>query len=612
MFRKIVSNLNFSPALVGQLGFYAKRLRKEEATRRLGLIFTALALAVQSLAIFAPPEAANAASSADFVRGGVSSPAQYLKYYDRNSNNIKDIYSSLGITRSEIAHTKKTTIREPGHYNWSLTSLYSHAQGQRAWTFKKAHGGKKTVYYRPMQLTQEGGPVHTVFVGHSKIFGWFAIKKDCGNLITKTRPRAPNPTAVCQVMRVSQIDATRYRIATNASKKDGAAIKGYRYHITRNGKTVATRTFSTAALSHHFVYTQTTPGRYVAKSTVLSSVGAKTNRNCQDTFVIATKPAAVCQNVTAEISDRTIVALGGSARTANGATITRYTFSVRNSSGNEIKHIVVTSHKSQVDAENFTVAEPGEYTVLLTVDTSVGQKTGPDCTKKFTIVKPEVCQYNPTLPANSPDCQPCAENPEIWIKDTDCSPDVISSKTATNMTQGNVQASTVTAKAGDKISYTLSVNNRGFASENVTMKESLTDVLEYAKLVDMGGGSYDTDTQTLSWPSVSLASGQKQSRTIAVQLLSPLPATNTGTSNESSYDCVMTNTFGNSVSVNVDCAQQKVVVEQVVKELPHTGARENMIFAGALLAVVVYFYARSRQLGKEVRLVRRSLNSGTI
>ena len=31
MFRKLVSNLAFSPALVGQLGFYAKRLRKEES-----------------------------------------------------------------------------------------------------------------------------------------------------------------------------------------------------------------------------------------------------------------------------------------------------------------------------------------------------------------------------------------------------------------------------------------------------------------------------------------------------------------------------------------------------------------------------------------------------
>jgi len=74
MFRKIVSNLTFSPALVGQLGFYAKRLRKEEATRRVGLIFTALALVVQGFAVFTPPESANAASGHNGEPFTVDSP----------------------------------------------------------------------------------------------------------------------------------------------------------------------------------------------------------------------------------------------------------------------------------------------------------------------------------------------------------------------------------------------------------------------------------------------------------------------------------------------------------------------------------------------------------
>ena len=145
MFRKIVSNLPFRPALVGQLGFYAKRLRKEELTRKLGLIFTALALVVQSFAVFQPPEAANAASSADFVRGGVSSVNNFLGYYDRNSNNMKTLFNSLGITRDEIKATKAQTIGEKGYYNWSMTSLYSAKQGQRSYTFYNSEGTSKTV-----------------------------------------------------------------------------------------------------------------------------------------------------------------------------------------------------------------------------------------------------------------------------------------------------------------------------------------------------------------------------------------------------------------------------------------------------------------------------------
>lgn len=611
MFRKIVSNLNFSPALVGQLGFYAKRLRKEEATRRLGLVFTALALVVQSLAVFSPPEAANAASAADFVRGGVSSPADFLRHYDRNSNNIRDIFKSLGITRAEIADTKTARIAEPGHYNWSMTSLYSHAQGQRSWTFDKASGGQGTVFYRPMTLTQQGGPIHTVFAGYSKTFGWFAIKKDCGNLVTKVPPHAPNPQAVCQGLTVRPITSERFRFTARANKKDGAVIKKYRYEIRRAGEVVTTRSFASDQETHSFIYDQSQPGTYHANVTVVTSVGEKSGPDCRDSFVVDKKPVAVCTGLNVTVSDRTIVSLRGSSRAANGASIKRYVFSV-SQNGNEIKQVVVSSNKENVTAESFSLNTPGDYNVRLVVVTSLGNKTGPECTKPLTIAKPEVCAYNPSLPANSPDCQPCPDNPEIWFKDEDCSADVISTKTATNMTQSNIDATKSVARAGDKLSYTMTIENKGFAPENVTITESLEDVLEYATLVDKGGGTFNEQTKTLSWPSIELGAGQKQSRTIAVQIMSEVPSTNTGTSNEASYDCRMVNTFGNSVGVNVECAPQKVIVEQVVKELPQTGPRENMIFAAVLFAVVTYFYARSRQLGREVRLIRRGLHAGTI
>jgi hypothetical protein len=74
----------------------------------------------------------------------------------------------------------------------------------------------------------------------------------------------------------------------------------------------------------------------------------------------------------------------------------------------------------------------------------------------------------------------------------------------------------------------------------------------------------------------------------------------------------MSNEFGSdNTTVLVNCPAPKVV-EVVVTELPHTGASENMLFAGIVLSVVVYFYARSRQMKKEVRLIRRDLNAGTI
>ena len=87
----------------------------------------------------------------------------------------------------------------------------------------------------------------------------------------------------------------------------------------------------------------------------------------------------------------------------------------------------------------------------------------------------------------------------------------------------------------------------------------------------------------------------------------------TGTSNPGSFDCRMDNTFGNTVSVKVDCPNEKKVVETVATQLPRTGASENMLFAGLILSVVTFFYLRSRQLKKEVRIIRHTYNSvGTI
>ena len=151
----------------------------------------------------------------------------FLLYYDRNSNHIKDIYDSLGCTRAEIKATKLTVIGEASRFNWSMTSLYSQAQGQRAYSFDKAGGGKGTVFYRPMRLTQEGGDRHEVFAGHCKSIGWFAIKKDCGNLITAQPPVIKNPEAVCQGLTISRIAPDRFRMKTVASIKDGGEVKKY-------------------------------------------------------------------------------------------------------------------------------------------------------------------------------------------------------------------------------------------------------------------------------------------------------------------------------------------------------------------------------------------------
>lgn len=530
MFRKIVSNLPYSPALVGQLGFYARRLKKEEVTRQMGLMFTVLALVVQSVAVFQPPTAANASSSADFVKGGVSSIDDFLRHYDRNDRNIKDLFNSLGITRDEIRSADSDKIGQSGYYNWSMTSLYSESQGQDTYKFYDSDGDRHKVYNRPMSLTKEGRAPYPVYEGHSAKFGYFAIKKDCGNLITKKQP-------------------------PDQEKPEKP----------------------------------TPPPPVVVRK-------------------------AVCSSVAVRLVQRDTVQLTGRASVQN-ASVSAYTFTVTDATGRRVAKPTVRTNQLVAQPDSFRLSRPGQYKVALAVSTSLGTKTDTtNCVKAFNIAAPAVCQYNSSLSPDDEQCQPCpdSDTPNLWIGAPECNEQFVYSKTAINLDQSNKNAASLLAQASDRVQYTLTIENRGHSSGKTAITENLSDVLQYASLTDPGGGTFDQSLKTLSWPDTTIQPGKKETRVFVIKLASTIPSMNTGTSDESSYDCSMINTFGNSVEIPVNCPVQKLVVEQVVRELPHTGPKENMIFASVVFSLVVYFYVRARQLNKEVRLIRKDLASGTI
>lgn len=538
MFKKIVSHLPFSPTLVGQLGFYAKRLSKEQASRRIGLVLTALALVVQSFASFAPPESANAANSTNMINGGVWSQAQMMSAYDGNHNNYKDLLNAVGITRAELLAATKNW-QQPrstdGNYSWGMLKSFSAAQGAGTYTVPATGGGTRTFHYAPHQLW--GNYKYGAYVGHSAKIGWFAIMRNCGNLITHVIPPAPkcptgqigtypncstppkkeNPTAVCSSLKIDKNNDT-YQFTGTADAQHGAKVNGYVFKVYRDGKLVKTLTTSTAVAS----YTEKTPGK---------------------------------------------------------------------------------------------------YKVELTVKTSVGDKTASACAKEFTIPEPERCPLNPDLLKDDPRCQPCPGDSTLWIEDEKCSAEFIQTKSAENITQ-NADATTVVANGGDRITYKLTVKNKGLNEAKFTFQERITDVLEYSKMFDDGGGSIVDDPEKttddnsdkaklLTWPEVTLKPGETQERVYTVQLVDTIPPMPEGKSDRTSYDCRMNNIFGNMVSIEVNCPTVKVV-EQVVDELPRTGASQNMIIGGIVGAIVAFLYFRSRQLNKEVRLIRKDAVAGTL
>lgn len=635
MFRKLVTNVPFSPALVGQLGFYARRLKREEATRRLGLVFTALALVVQSFAVFTPPENANAANASDFIRGGVDSKQQFLQAYDRSARgngDLKAIFDYAGITRAELAAMQEGNLNSKGKgtgagawKTWGRVSRFSPAEGEVKHVVPRDSGGVSTVYSRPLwrfdskPYTIKYGSSYPALFGYSKKLGQFAIMKDCGNLVTTKTPKpAPQGNfikATCQTITGAAYDA----------RNRNRDVKVYLYFGGPPGKGERSRAIKASLSGNKFKFdvpqkyqTANKPTRVWGSLVPLPGWGSGSVQFGNTALIpgdcVKPRPvaAASCTNLELRRIDRTNVSLIATATTANGASIKGYTFEIRDSSGNVVESRTINSSGKSVDSGRLTLANDGSYTARVVVATSVGNKTGGDCAMNFRVAPPENCPLNPDLTVNDPRCEPCPENPQLWAEDPACEPETIQGKTGTNLTQA-AEADAVTARAGDRIEYTIYVENTGQVPATATLEEQLTDVLEYATLQNNGGGRYEekNEVKLLSWGDVTLQPGEKQSRTFVVQLLEKIPVTAQGQSEPGSYDCIMTNAFGNTVSTKVDCAAPKLV-EQTVKELPKTGPTENVIFGGGLLAVVTYFWGRSRQLGREIRLVRKEVNAGVI
>ena len=73
----------------------------------------------------------------------------------------------------------------------------------------------------------------------------------------------------------------------------------------------------------------------------------------------------------------------------------------------------------------------------------------------------------------------------------------------------------------------------------------------------------------------------------------------------------MSTTYGSNIQIPVNCPVVKGI-ENIIGDLPGTGILINVIFSLVVTTAAVFFYARTRQMKKEIKLIRHNLNSGTI
>lgn len=513
MFKKLLSNLPFNPSLISEVGFYAKRLRKESSIRRAGAGFLVLALMVQVIAAAVPSEPTLARSGNDVIPGGFSTQGEAVNHCKANRYNFKKILDHFGVDCLALYYGKVQTIssRDYGSQLYSMGRAPYGKPGEVSVTIP----GTGKFYMRPLWTWDSAGASsYKAITGKRKDGTPFMILFSCGNITIVGRPTPPPPPPPppppkgikCANLIMSVRNKSEVTVGTLISVRGQAVGK----NLPR-GQQISMR--------YQFVDTKT--GRVIGEKRALG-LGFRGN---------------IAQDTT---------------------------------------------------ARPFRVDKEGRYAFRLSVrydggKEAPGSRVG-SCTK-VVIVKKEV---------------PC----EDYDDDDEVTVCLILTKKAANVTQDEDDANGTQAKAGDTVVYTLAAKNTSTNTpvEDYVIEENITDVLEYADVVDYHGGEKD-EHDIVRWPAVDIAPGQTVEQKLTIKIKDPIPNTPKSSSNPGSYDCTITNVYGDSVNIELPCSIPKTT-EQITGSIPNTGPGETLAVAFAVTAVAGYFLSRSRLMARELEVAR--------
>lgn len=151
------------------------------------------------------------------------------------------------------------------------------------------------------------------------------------------------------------------------------------------------------------------------------------------------------------------------------------------------------------------------------------------------------------------------------------------SKKAFNTTK-NQDATTIVASREDLITYSLTVTNNGnLPANNFVITDDLSQVLPYADISDNGGGTVSGNI--ITFPGITVPANGSVTKSFQERVKFSLA---------SNLSYVMTNTYGNRITVRINTPQ---VLGAFVA--PKTGADTNMfVFSGVLTALAAVFKKR--------------------
>ncbi|MEK7471654.1 MAG: hypothetical protein AAB624_00200 [Patescibacteria group bacterium] len=248
MFRKIISNLPFNPGLIHQLSFYAKRLHAEESVRRTGVIFTLLAIGVQSLAILSPAQVTLATGDGDLVYGAKSKQeiinALTSGVDAKGRADIKQIYEYYGIRLADVQAAGDTTVKSrereyitTGRGDSPGVDVPIQVPGTGTTIYERSLNNWDIKYYENTYPAITG-----TATGEGKLKGrqFWILLRGCGNITFTPIPKNP------------KIEIAKTR-SGNESLKAGDEVS-YRIEFRNSGEAAANNVDITDALASNLEF----------------------------------------------------------------------------------------------------------------------------------------------------------------------------------------------------------------------------------------------------------------------------------------------------------------------------------------------------------------------
>lgn len=546
MFKKLLSNLPFNPSLIDQVSFYAKRLNKESAIRRSGLIFVALTMVVQIVAVISPAEASNQCSSNDVIRCGFTSKAQAVQQCNANTQGFRTIVAKFGITCATIANSNTITLNSYASNN----KLYSMGRNpyNKPGEFTFDIEGAGRFYFRP--LSSWGNVNYKMLDMRTPDGAPFRIMYDCGNIVVERDYRPPAQPEPEPVLKLAKVNEPKTAV------KPGDTIK-YTIAFTNTGGTAAYFSVNDR-LSKDLEYVSSSYANWGIE------------RSGQTTKWYNNTPPFYTFGNTDALGTPGFITISAKVKagTPSGTTVcnTAWLGDVSTKTKQERKW-------SEVTVCNKVIVECPEGTV-----------PQPDGT----------CESIP---------EPESKEPVLGIekKASNLTQD-IDDANGTTANPGDVIEYTLETKnfgEGEKKDHILE-------SEELADVLEYADL----DLNSLGDGVFDIDSQTIAWNKpVTIKPDESVIKTFKVKIKDPIPQTPTPSGNPGSYDMLLTNVYGNTIEIKVPGSVIKTT-EQVAQTLPNTGPGETMVFGGVLVTIVGYFFARSRMMAKEMLIIKEEYTSG--